>query len=413
MNLNIDENSNLTKFFDDNLAKKIDETSSASSLSGYQNLLTQINTKVYSNTNIKHFCSVVEADTPKGQIPVMIDVITSDSSNINNTIILSLDNATGLAIDDTITGDTSGATATIIYIEDTLVLVKTLSDTLVFVEGETLNTATYTITKINTNEWSTNVFLQNLTETKTLANGELFTDMKTVESKLELINIECVSKTVKTGWTMEAMQDLISITNIKQDRNVNLFIESGVNVIVTTIKQKLFTYMKNNAFIRPNISLQDSIGATSSISHVYADLYDRINQSIGAIGTNTAIAGKYSVICSSKVYAGIMTFLKGSVKIEDGYVLLPNGAKMIEDGYSFTDYLLVALADTDTNNSAVFYTPYSYNIVTAKDSITMNDVVKILVRDDTKVNKLVKAIDSKSTMMEITVVEGLNIPNSF
>ena len=400
--------SNIANLFTDT---ELDETNSASNIAGYQSLISKLVKKTQSQSNLKHFCSVIDATTPKGKIPVFTETILGSSGDNSSTYIFKIEEDQPYAVDATITGDTSSATGTVLYVEDNLILVDVTSGD--FELGETTDTSTATISEIFDNEWAVGVLLKDIATSNTTETGESAENIKEVQFLLKMVEIECTTKSLNFGYTLESIQDLMSTTGATRRWAENLIINSARRVIDMINKQKVISFMKSNARVRGTIDLTDVVGNNGGIESVYASIYARINHSIGAIGTNTGIEGSYSVLASSDAYAGIMTYLKGDLVLKDGYVLLPNGAKLIEDGYSLDNYVLVTLADLDTNNSAVFYTPYSYSIESVLDGDTLQEVSQIKVRSDVVNNQIIDLVDSKNYMMEYSQITGFHSTITF
>lgn len=385
----------------------VDETNSTANVSGYSKLLTDIITRFMGESNLKHFVSIVPADTPNGDIPVSKIKISKNGSDADKTILIQLNNDS-LNSGDGVTGDTSGATGIVLAISsENIALVEVTSED-TFNLDEDINTSTSTITHIFPNNWAVSVLMSESIDTQTTEEAETNRDMVDITFALELLRIKCESNSVSIGWTKEYLVDLITYggkaTNTRKMRAIKKLINIAVNVLDTIIKKKVLTFMKDNAKVRNTLDVTGSSG--KGLHNIYGDIYSRINQSIGSIGTNTGIAGKYSVVASSSVYQGIITFLVGDIEHKEGYVLLPNGAKLIEDGYSATDYVLVTMADNN-NSSAVLYSPYIMDVISAQDSVDFKDYINVFVRDDINNNAIVELDDGKSRMMEISIVTGI------
>ena len=412
--LKTEENSKLDKILNLHLKDKIDETNTSSNISGYKKLMTGVITKLTETSDMNSICSVIPALTPEGVIPVASATIltgaNSDEVKVTDILrTLQVSASTGVVDGDTVTSS-GGATGLILHSEEKLLVIKVTSGT--FVKAETIKAGTITIEQIYPASHATGFMTPNYAGEYSTASGEALEDMKEIQYKLSLVNVVAKSKLLSTGWTVEALSDLLRQYGIKLEETL---VNSISKIIDDFNRQKTISFMKANAKIRPILNLPSSYGINGGISNIYADIWNRINQCIGAIGTNTATAGaSYSVIASSNVYGAMKTILKKDITMRNGICYMPGNIGLIEDSYSFTDYMIVALND-DSNNSAVIYAPYDYAVMKGTDPETFEELVKILVRSSVNNNLLVPLDeDGKNVMMEYTEIEGIgSLTNTF
>ena len=396
---------------------KLNESNSTTNIEGYSALLTKLISRVQEEIKYEDFCSVLDPITSSGKVPYLSSKQTgkdSQGASIEDDIkVFIVDDSSSF----TEGGDISSSTATglILHVELNKILVKTLSGT--FVPSDSIDNAIpfvsqeTSIEKIYSSIHSVGAILENYSGDYSTETGESLTDYPSIEFKFDLVDINCTSKFIKSDFSKEFLSDMYRSYGVRFNSKL---INSLTKIIKDFERQRIWSFQRANAYLRPDIVLTDSYGVNGGISKIYGDLYSRINASIGSIGTNTGISGEYSVICSSNVFAGISTFLKGSIRYANGKHIMPNKALLIEDGYSYRDYLMVILRGPNENGS-VLYSPYSMNVISAQDGTDFSEKVKVMVRSDLINSPLAtKENDqSKNEMIELTNVDMTSLTNQF
>jgi hypothetical protein len=197
------------------------------------------------------------------------------------------------------------------------------------------------------------------------------------------------------------MQDLQSMYG--KDFN-ELITDSFARLINQWEKQKIISFMRANAVVRPNIVLTDSYGTQGNIADVYNDLVSRINQSMMNIKSQNDIDGEFVVIASTFIASGLKT--AKDVVTNNKHNRMGNGAILIEDTFALSDYILVSLIGE--TNGAVIYVPYSYNLYTATSNETFETKILAQTRRDIKNNPLGILQSGKNPMMELTYIDGFS-----
>ncbi len=391
--------------------EKLDETNTTAAISGYKALVSDIVKSIDAKDDMKYFCSVIKAITPEGVIPVSsatnLTGAKDEEGNVSDTLrILDIVSDT-FTVGDTITSSGTGE-GTVIFKQDNYILIKV--NVGVFAQGETINTIA--INKIYPASHLMGTLLSDYAGDYASIDSETEDNLNEIEFKLRLIEISVKSQLVSTGYTTEAIKDLIA----QYGKNMKSLLVSGMTLVINTInRQKTINYMKANAVVRSNINLVNSVGGQGGIDKIYADLYSRVNQSMTSISTSTGIKGKYAVVCSSNVASGLRTYLGDKIKVIDDQEFLPLGIALVEDGYSREDYLLVTLrGNNGDNNSAVVFSPYSYALLQSTNYINFHELIKVQVRSDVKNNQLASLVSGKNELMEYTLVEGFSdLTNNF
>ena len=404
------ENSNISNALIPLYKDELNETGTVTGIASYKRLLTDVIKRYQTTSPIEYITSVIPTLTPSGKVFSFGNRLSGKQSQntviTDNLKIFKLDAVTGLNENDVITNGTGGS-ATVLFIESPFVLVKITAG--VFTANDSIGALT--LQSIYNAVHMLGTLLPSYVG-EYLTSDEIVTDYKQIDFQFGEKDIECNTKKGATGLTLETIKDLIAVFGIKYRP---MLIEMLSSVMKTVELNEMFRYQRANAYARPNIVLTNSYGTNSSISLIYEDIWNRINQSIGSIGTNTGIAGNYSVSASSKVVGALKTVLKGDIYEDEGILYLPGGIPLIEDGYSLQDYLVVSLIGPD-KNSATIFTPYDLQVVEVQNHETFNTQILVMDRFDIVDNPLVTRVNdqAKNEMMEITYIDNLpSLTNEF
>ena len=402
----------LTKLYEQD---EINEKNVTADISPYKKLISDVINRRREKVNFKDICTVIETPTSKGVIPVAgMRYTGKESANGTvNTRILFVASSSAFAVDGFISTNGTGlGIGKVLHIEGTKVLVDVTSG--YFSKNDNLdNVAVYVASKTTvTNIYSANAnyasFLESYDGPDTTADGEIESDLKEIVNLINALEINCTTKSLSSGYTIETLSDAISVYGY--DYKARL-IETIVNLLERLDKARIFKFMRDNAYARPNIVLTNSYGVNGAILDIFGDLYVRINQSAGAIVQNSGISDDFVVVASTRIYRAIMS-MAPLTEVEKK-VTLPSDMTLVEDPFSMTDYLCVALKSKG-DNSAVIYTPYSVEVQNVTDPVDFKQKVKVFSRSDVVNNPLAtKQNDqSKNEMMEITYIDGYSSLNN-
>lgn len=401
----IKTDSNLVKMFEQ---LNLEETNSATNFSNYKALVTRVIRRMQETSDFDYFCTTITTTSPNGVIPVYGEKLVgkkSDDKRVSDDIkVFQFNEQIPDAVGATITNGTGG-NGLVLYKDGVFALVEVTSGT--FASGDTISTKT--LQEIYINVHSMGSLLEGYSGNYSLKDGEELIDSNEIDFQLILSEIECTSKILRTGITREALSDLIRMYGVTKSNSIE---KSLTECILSRTRQNIFNFMKSNAVQRSDIVLLNSLGSTSGLNNIFSDLYTRIRNSIGRIGTQTGISGgKYFVVASSNVFNAIVTYMKEAVYNRNGITFLPDDVSLIEDGYSVNDYMLVGLRGPK-NNAAVIFSPYSIDIQSVTDPETFKERIGILSRSDIINNPLYELSGYTSNpMMEYTVVDTKNIQN--
>lgn len=407
----IDISSNLDK-----LLKKlyesdeINEKNVTADISPYKMLITDVIKRATEKAVFKDICSVIQTPTASGVIPVMgWKYVGKESSGATpaNVRVLVVEDASSFTVGGDISSNGLGAgVGKVLYKETGKLLVEVTSgffaktyavdNTAVFSAQET------TVTEVFSANGNYSSFLEEYAAPLLTANGELASDLNEIVNIINKLEILCTTKELSSGYTVETLSDALSTYGIKYKEEL---IETLINTLEKLEKARIFKFMRDNAYTRPNIDLTSSYGVNGNIIDIFNDLYTRINQSAGAIGANTSIKGDYVVVASTRIYRAILS--AAPLAEVEKKVWLPSDMMLVEDQFASMDYLCVAL-NTKGNNSAVIYTPFSVEVQSVTDPVDFHEKIKVFSRSDINNNPLATFENDQemNEMMEITYVDG-------
>jgi len=391
-------------------SEELTEKNVTADITPYKALITSVIKRATEKTSIKDICSVIETPTSNGIIPVIVQKYVgkeSSGANPSNMRVLVVADSTAFTAGEFISTNGVGAGAgKVLYVESGKLLVEVTSG--FFAKGYSIDdaasysAAATTITEVYSANGNFASFLVNYDGNYDTDDGELASDLLEIVNIIGKLEILCTTKSLSSGFTTETLSDSLSVYGIKYREEL---ISTLVNTLEKLEKARIFKFMRDNAYTRPNIVLTNSYGVNDSILSIFNDLYLRINQSAGAISTNTSIAGDFVVVASSRIYRSILS--AAPLSEVEKKVWLPSDMMLVEDQFANMDYLCVAL-NAKGNNSAVLYTPFSVEVQSVIDPVDFHEKIKVFTRSDVKNNPLATLINdqSKNEMMEITYIDG-------
>ena len=400
---------------------KIDEaTNKSADIAPYKDMITNVIKRAKEKLDFNDFCYVLYATTPKGEIPYQgIKYIgrESDKATPSQMKVFIVPDVSAFPEGSDITTNGAGAgVGKVLHSETGKLLVQVTSG--YFLNADSIDNANpyaaekTTITEVYSANTTFSAFLENYVDVNSTADGEINSDLKEIVSIIKTLEIDCTTKELPSGYTIETLSDAISVYGINFKESL---IDTLSNILIELEQSRIFNFMKNNAYQRPDIDLTTSYGVNSSISNVFKDLYARINQSAGAIRRNSKMSGEVSVVASSNIYRALLTANPNVAASKNS--MLPSGIRIVEDPYTTSDYLCVALNPfIDRTNSAVIYTPYTYEVQNVVDPENFHENIDVMVRSDIVNNPLAQKENDqeKNEMMEVTYITGYEtLKNTF
>jgi len=379
--------------------ESLNESGVSADISVYNSLIRAVIERTESNTVLPIISSYVKATTPSGKIPVVLIKYAGKDESIQNGVVLQVGDVTGFVEGGQISS--ASATGTVKYVEDKLILVDTLSGT--WATGDSIDnaipfvTGTTTIENVISSVVKAGTLFRQYAGDYTTAQGELLTKAQKNKFRVELkqIQYEAKTKTIHTGFTLEAIQDILAIYEDGYKKLVSAF----TNIIIQEIEQDYIEWLRLIASPIGTVSLTASLGMQSGIRDTYTDILGKVNLSIGAIRRQTSIDGKWFIIGSPNVTQAMRTIdLVSNSKnelVNSKYqgAHVTGGFSMIEDSYAMDDYVVIGHSGIEGYDSGgAIFIPYNIDVVEAKNPDTLQTEVGIKIR----YNYLRSPLDTKS-----------------
>lgn len=382
----------------------------STNIASYKRLVTSLIKRVKASSDLEHICSILPSSTPEGKVYAFGNKLSGkkEVSSTASLKIIKLTDASAFEVDGFISTDS--ASGTILHLEDDLLLVEVNSGIFVALDDvdnvETFVSAETNINSVYAAAHALGTMFKEYTGIYSTKTAEELTNRKQIDFATAEVDIKCETRLGSTGATLETIKDMLATHGVKYRPTIISMLEVVMRELE---RQDVFDYLQATAVQQPEIVLTNSYGTATSITAIYEDIYNRLNQSIGSIGTATGISGgKYGVVGSSKVVAALKTVLKKSITTINGVDFLPGMVPLLEDGYALEDYIVVSLVGPN-NNSAVLFTPYDVSVAEVTDPDTFNKEVKLIDRYDIVDNPQAKKPNGKNEMAEYTsiVFDGL------
>jgi hypothetical protein len=300
---------------------------------------------------------------PTGLIFALRAVYGNDSVNSvsrANSVILTLATGHGLAVGDSITGDTSGATGTVRYVEDNNVLVEVASGTF---QAENANTAATSIAAVYENEALFNIIFKNYTGPYATADGEkLSTDMKEVGFDIQTGNVKAETRKLKAKWTEELEQDLKAVHNMDAE---TLLSAVAADEITMEMNREFINKVHEKAVLGSSSTwtydpTDDSQGRWEN--EKYQALCSAISRKQRAIAVNNKRGQANWMIVSPAVLSALENAGKlstvGTDPVNKAFAGTAMGMKVFCDIYATDNYVLLGYKGSQEIDAGIFYSPY-------------------------------------------------------
>ncbi|WP_298751828.1 hypothetical protein [uncultured Arcobacter sp.] len=303
---------------------------------------------------------VQQMQSASQQIFTLKTSYTNDSDTSvkrSNSAILVFADSTGLSVGDTITGDTSGATGTVLYIEGNVVLVRVDSGTF---QEEDLNTATYTVSAVVDNETAFPYVLSNYSGSYTTADGEaLSTDMKEIGFDISSVPVTARTRKVKAKFTNELEEDLRAVHNINAQQ---LLSQVASEEIAVEMNQEFIAKVNELAVANAVTSWDYSTADGRWEIEKYQNLLAVISRQARQIAVDTKRGQANWIIITPNVLTALeMTGKLDKTGVDftkSAFVGTLNGTlKVYVDIYATGSYVLLGYKGNDMD-AGFYYAPY-------------------------------------------------------
>jgi len=383
--------SGLARAIKSNLKESALNEGSTADVAIYQNLLRAVIERTESDSVLPLISSYVPASTPSGKIPVVLVKYIGKDEAVSAATILQVADTTGFVVGGQISAAGGVATGNVLYVESGLILVQTLTGAWsagIAIDNVTPYVAAQTtIVKTLSNIAKAGTIFRNYSGTYATNDAEILTNTQKNKFRAELHQIDYTAKTktISTGFTLEAIQDIMAV----YPDGYNKITSAISNIVMQEVEQSYIEWLKTIAPQTSDVSLIASLGMASGIRDTYTDILGRINTAIGNIRQNTSLDGAWFIIASPRVTQALRTIdLITNTKtdlVNSKYIgtHITGGFQMIEDCYAMDDYVIVGHAGIKGYDSGGgIFIPYNIDIVHATDPITLQEQIGVKVRYD-------------------------------
>jgi hypothetical protein len=369
----------------ENAEREQNQLLSEGTLSGdvaqFSPILMPLVRRVYPNLIANELLGVQAMTMPTGYIYALTNEYkgTDNNKSVGNgkTSIIELDASTSLALGETVTGDTSGATGEVAYKEDNKVLLVNIVGTFV---AEPINTGSETITGVFSNEAAFRRILKGYTGTYTTGQAEVLgKDMREMGFSISRKSVEAVSRALKGQYSVELYQDLKAQHGLQADEEIMSLMGYEMQA---EMDREVVDFVNNNAsqLSDTTFSTDYSDGGRWEIEKYRAQAI-RVSKEAAQIGIDTKRGQGNVLVVSPKV--ATMLEQVGSFKnapvqsnvdapVSGGVAGTFDGRfKVVVDQFAVSDYCTVLYKGQDRRDAMGFlstYVPMSFTKVTHADS---------------------------------------------
>jgi hypothetical protein len=304
--------------------------------------------------------------------------------DVKKSIVVTVTGNGTLAVDDNVTGATSGATGTVKYVETGKAIIEVASGT--FVAGETIKTDVEVV-NVYSSESSFRQVLKNYSGPYTTGAGEVLgKDMNQLKVTIDKMQVQVKTRALKAQFTHELVQDMQKMFGANAEQELNTFLATEITL---EMDREVIEKYKAIATANPDFAV-----ATPSNSQgrwnveMYAGLYQKIMKLANGLASKNR-RGKGNILITT---ASVITALESlnafkttdynsNVKASENpsqlYVAtLKNGMKVYQDFFSDDEYALVIYKGQNAMDAGVIYSPYiALWFANATDPSTLQPVI--------------------------------------
>lgn len=400
--------------------KALNEANGSSDVEAYKSMLRAVIERTESSTVLPYISSYVQATTPEGKIPViLVKYVGKDESKVNVTI---LNVASSASFTEGGVISSPAATGNVLHVEADLVLVETLTGT--WVPGVNLDNAIpyvaaeTTLIKSISNVVKAGTILRQYGGEYDVADAEIMTatQKNKFRAELKFINYKARTKTIHTGFTLEALQDILAVYKDGKEKLISAF----TNIITQEVEQDYIEWLKTIATPASDCVLTASLGMQSGIRDTYTDILGKINAAIGRIRQNTSIDGDWYTITAPQTTQALRTIdlvTNTETQLVNSKYMgkhLTGGFTMVEDNYALNEYVIVGHSGIKGYDSGgALFIPYNIDVVEVVNPTTLQTEIGIKVRYDYVRSPLdTQTTASASDFFEMFQVTGYDaLPN--
>lgn len=324
--------------------------------------------KIYTKSLVSQICDVQPLSSPIGKIFFLSCVYSGLNGDLNesSSTILSLSSISGYSLNSTIS--TSNGSGTIMYIEDTNVLVKINSG--YFNKGSTTIENSATINDVITNKTYARKVFKNYSKFDNTHIAETSNAINQLDYEITAHTIQTNTRKIKSRFSQEAIQDMK--TMFKADIN-QVLTKEFASEIIQEIDMEVINYMRQLATPMSDIVLSNSYGTQNDLSAIASDIYANIYLASQDILRENKRKQQFFVLSSVNVASLLMInplHVKPEIDIDNSYYVgkLGNIFNMYVDPYSTDEYVLVGYMNAkgeDLGDASIIFAPYTNEIIKA------------------------------------------------
>ena len=349
------------------------ESNTSADIAVYNNLVIPLVKKIYPDMLTSQIADVQPITGPLGRIAALFSYYKPTAGvDLTNCRIIAVSGAqfpVGTAVTSS-----SGGTGTVLYTEDTGMLVK--FDVGGAIAGETLNGAPIVHSTIN------RAAVKKIFHEYSKSNGEL-ASANEVAFDIRTMTVEAQTCKLKTKFTPEKLQDYV---NLYGESAYEIVANNLGNEITQEIDMETIDYMRSIATPYPDLILQNSYGTQGDIMAVGNDIYSNIFFAAEQIVRATKRNRTMFVLADSMTVGLLMTNpLHVTVDEEDDnpfYVGKLGTYNLYTDIYSDDHYCLIGYRGTGTGDgdTGIIYAPYVDYLALATDPQTFGTNFQFMSR---------------------------------
>lgn len=364
----------------DNLVDSLNETSTVD-VGQFPQMVKPLLYKVYTDSLVSQFADIKQLTTPVGRVFTLFSNYggsdTDDLNSDNSSIVTVLD-ASGLAVDDTLT--TLTGTGTLIYKEGNVLLVKVTTG--YFTDGQAMNGTT--ITTVISNRGYIGKAFKNYSGPYSTTAGETAI-IRNLDYEVKAVDIEVVTRKVRSKISKEVIQDMTAIygEDITNDILENEF---GAEMI-QSIDMEVIDYLKTIASPTSDLILSNSYGTQSDIISIANDLYANIYKITTGLMTGTRRRKNFFVMADTATMGLLMAsplHIKPEGSVNRYFMGRIGGSyTLLLDPFSTENYIIVGYRNEDSNeigDSGLIFAPYINTIWSTTEPETGKSIYFNMVR---------------------------------
>lgn len=299
---------------------------------------------------------------PTGLIFALRASYANDADNYlkrSNSIIIVVDDATGISVGDTLTGSDSGATGTVRYMEGNKLLVEVTSGE--FTAADTFNTGANSVADLLENEALFKSIFRNYTGRYATATGEVLgTSTREVAFDIDQVTVQAETRKLKARWTQELEEDLAAVHGMDAE---SLMSSIASDEITLEMNREFIDLIDDKATANSVVTWDYTAADGRWELEKYHNLLATINRQRREVAVDTRRGQANWII----VTPGVLSALEATGKMDstgtdpmvDSFAGTLNGSiRVYVDIWEETEQILVGYKGREEVDAGMYYAPY-------------------------------------------------------